>query len=75
VWDVIAPSSDMRPGALAGGYGGVTASATVGVGVGAHVLIGGFDRSISLQPVSVEGNSGLDVAAGIGAMNLKHARG
>jgi hypothetical protein len=75
VWDVIAPASDLRPGALEGGYGGVTAGATVGVGVAAHVLIGGFDKSITLQPVSVEGNTGLDVAAGIGAMNLKHAQG
>ena len=75
VWDVIAPASDLRPGALEGGYGGVTAGATVGVGVAAHVLIGGFDKSITLQPVSVEGNTGLDIAAGIGGMNLKFARG
>jgi hypothetical protein len=75
VWDVIAPASDLRPGVLEGGYGGVTAGATVGVGVAAHVLIGGFDKSITLQPVSVEGNTGLDIAAGIGGMNLKFARG
>src|SRR5690348_14377319 len=41
IWDVIAPSSNMKPGALEGGYGGVTAGATVGVGVGANVLLGG----------------------------------
>ncbi|HYM18472.1 MAG TPA: DUF992 domain-containing protein [Micropepsaceae bacterium] len=75
IWDVIAPSSNMKPGALEGGYGGATASATVGVGVGANVLLGGFDRSIALQPVSIEGNTGLNVAAGIGAINLKHAQG
>ena len=71
VWDVVAPSSDIRSGALAGDYAGATAGATVGVGVGAHVLIGGLDKSIALQPVSVEGNTGLDVAAGIGAMTLR----
>lgn len=71
VWDVVAPSSDVRPGALAGDYAGATASATVGVGVGAHVLVGGLDKSIALQPVSVEGNTGLDVAAGIGALTLR----
>ena len=71
IWDVIAPSSDMKPGALEGGYGGVSASATVGVGVGANVLVGGFDKSIALQPISIEGNTGLNVAAGIGAVNLK----
>lgn len=71
VWDVIAPTSDMRPGALEGDYGGATASATIGVGVGANALIGGFDKSIALQPVSVEGNEGLNVSGGIGAVNLK----
>jgi hypothetical protein len=75
VWDVIAPTSDLRPGALEGGYGGVSAQATVGVGVGANVLLGGFDRSIALQPISIEGNTGLNVAAGIGAVTLKFDRG
>jgi len=73
VWDVVAPTSDTRPGALEGGYAGATASATVGAGVGANVLLGGFDKSIALQPVSVEGNTGLDISAGIGAMRLKSA--
>ena len=71
IWDVVAPSSDIRSGALQGEYAGATASATAGVGVGANVLIGGLDKSIALQPVSVEGNTGLDVAAGVGALTLK----
>jgi len=71
VWGVFAPSSDVRPGALEGDYAGATASATVGVGLGANVLIGGLDKSIALQPLSVEGNKGLNVAAGIGAISLK----
>jgi hypothetical protein len=65
----------MKPGALEGGYGGVSASATVGVGAGANVLLGGFDRSIALQPISIEGNTGLNVAAGIGALSLKFDKG
>src|SRR5262252_3674971 len=73
VWDVVAPSSDIRPGALQGDYAGATAAVTVGGGVGAHVLLGGFDKSIALQPVSVEGNTGLNVAAGVGEMNLRRA--
>jgi hypothetical protein len=73
MWDVVAPTSDVRPGALQGDYAGATASATVGVGVGAHALIGGLDKSIALQPLSVEGNSGLDVAAGLGEMSLRRA--
>lgn len=72
VWDVVAPTSSIRRGALQGSYAGATASATAGLGVGANVLVGGLDRSIALQPVSVEGNSGLNVAAGIGAINLRY---
>jgi propanediol dehydratase large subunit len=70
VWDVIAPTSSMKRGALAGAYAGATASATVGVGAGANVLVGGFNRSITLQPLSIEGNTGLNVAAGIGEITL-----
>lgn len=72
VWEVVAPTADMRKGALDGGYAGATASATLGVGAGANVLIGGLNKSIALQPVSFEGNRGLNVAAGIGAINLKY---
>jgi len=71
VWGVFAPTSDMRQGALQGDYGGASAQATVGLGVGANVLIGGLDKSIALQPISVEGSKGLNVAAGIGAISLK----
>ena len=71
VWGVFAPSSDLGPGALAGTYAGGSASATVGVGVGANALIGGFNKSIALQPLSLEGNKGLNVAAGIGSITLR----
>jgi hypothetical protein len=72
VWAVFAPSSDVRAGALQGDYAGATAGVTIGVGLGANVLIGGLDKSIALQPLSVEGNEGLNVAAGIGAISLKY---
>ena len=71
VWGVFAPSSDMKASAVQGDYGGATAGATVGVGVGANVLFGGLDKSIALQPISLEGNRGLNVAAGIGAISLR----
>jgi hypothetical protein len=73
VWLVFAPGQ-VSPGALAGDYGGATASATVGAGVGANVLLGGSNKQITLQPVSVEGSAGLNVAAGIAAVTLKPAR-
>ncbi len=74
VWGVFAPTTSLAPGALSGSYVGATGSATVGVGVGANVLVGGSHRTISLQPVSIEGNTGLNVAAGIGAINLRYVR-
>ena len=73
VWGVFAPTSDMRKGALDGDYVGASAQATVGVGLGANVLTGGFDKSIALQPLSVEGSTGLNVAAGIGSISLHNA--
>ena len=70
IWAVLAPTTNPGPGSLAGTYAGATASATVGVGVGANVLVGGSGNSVSLQPVSIEGNTGLNVAGGIAAMTL-----
>jgi hypothetical protein len=73
VWGVFAPTSDMRQGALAGDYVGGSAQVTAGLGVGANALVGGFDKSFALQPVSVEGSKGLNVAAGIGSISLHPA--
>ena len=70
VWTVLAPTTSPAPGSLNGSYGGATASATVGAGVGANVLVGGSGNSISLQPLSIEGTTGLNVAAGVAALTL-----
>jgi Protein of unknown function (DUF992) len=70
VWAVLAPTTNPAPGSLAGTFVGATGSATVGVGVGANVLVGGSANSISLQPLSIEGNTGLNVAGGIAEMTL-----
>ena len=61
-WAVFAPTLRVGPGALAGVYGGVSAGAAIGVGVGANGLVGG-SNSFALQPVSVEGQSGLNMVA------------
>jgi hypothetical protein len=73
VWTVVAPVAVMRPGALAGAYAGGTASATVGVGLGANALVGGSNNTIALQPLSIEGNTGLNVAAGVASITLSGA--
>ena len=69
-WAVFAPGSVKR-GALRGVYTGATAEATVIAGLGANVLIGGFRKGINLQPLSVQAQTGLNVAAGIGSLSLK----
>ena len=73
IWVVYAPTN-RRLGALAGHYGGASAEATVGVGVGANVLIGGSNRTVTLQPVSVQGQAGLNVATGVAELDLHPAR-
>jgi hypothetical protein len=70
VWAVLAPTGDLAPGALAGNYGGVTAGGAVGVGANANALVGGNNNTVSLQPVSVEGLTGLNVAAGVASISL-----
>jgi hypothetical protein len=75
IWAVLAPTTNPAPGSLAGTYAGATASATVGVGVGANVLVGGSGNSISLQPLSIEGNTGLNVAGGVAALTLTYQPG
>jgi hypothetical protein len=73
VWAVYAPTN-RKFGALAGHYGGASAEATVGAGIGANVLVGGSNRTVSLQPVSVQGQAGLNVAAGVAEIELRPAR-
>ena len=74
LWAVVAPTSDVKPGALEGTYGGVSASAAAGLGVGANALVGGFDKSIALQPLSVTGLKGANVAAGITKLRLENTK-
>ena len=74
-WAVLAPTNNPGPGSLAGTYIGATGSASVGVGVGANVLFGGFGNSISLQPLSIEGSRGVNVAGGIAEMTLNFQPG
>mgnify|MGYP000306642504 CR=1 FL=1 len=72
VWGVLGPSKQVAPGSLAGGYGGLSAEATVGVGLGANALVGGSNKQIILQPLSVQAQSGLNIAAGVSAIELTY---
>ena len=68
-WVVFAPGS-IEPGALDGTYVGATAEATAAIGAGANVLVGGFNRSFTLQPVSLSTQTGLNIAAGVAELVL-----
>ena len=72
-WLVFAPGKVGR-GALAGSYVGASAQATVIAGLGANVLVGGSSQSINLQPLSVQGQTGLNIAAGLASLNLTAVR-
>ena len=73
-WGVYAPTTRLGPGDLAGNYAGAQGSASVGVGLGGNVLVGGSDNSIALQPLSVQGQVGLNVAAGLESLELRPGR-
>jgi hypothetical protein len=72
-WAVFAPGQ-VGKGALQGDYAGATADAAFAVGVGANVLVGGSQNSIALQPVSIEGQAGVNVAAGLANFKLEYVR-
>ena len=73
-WAVSAPSTQLPRGALAGSYGGVGINASVGLGAGGNFLFGGPNNAYALQPMSVQGQTGLNVAAGIAGIELEPVR-
>jgi hypothetical protein len=73
-WAVNAPTGRLVRGELAGNYGGVGANASVGVGFGGNFLVGGPQNAYALQPISVQGQTGLNVAAGIAGVDLEPVR-
>ena len=73
-WAVFAPVNGYHHGALAGTYVGGSGSASLGVGVGANALVGGSHKSIALQPLSVEGNVGVNLALGVASLTLRSVR-
>jgi len=71
-WLVFAPSFRDKA-SISGTYTGVSADAALGLGVGAKVLVGGLNGTVSLQPVSVQVEEGLNIAAGISSLTLRQA--
>jgi len=71
-WSVVARTRRRGSGALAGHYVGVSAEASIGLGAGAKVLVGGSRRSTMLQPLSGLGKAGLNLAAGVAGLTLRY---
>jgi hypothetical protein len=73
VWNVL-QSTTRRRGVLAGSYAGASAEVTAGVGLGANLLVGGNERSVALQPLSIQGQVGINIAAGFAEISLQFVR-
>ena len=73
-WGVFAPVARLGPGDLAGTYAGAQGSASLGVGAGGNVLVGGSNNSIALQPLSLQGQIGVNIAAGLESLELRPGR-
>jgi hypothetical protein len=71
-WAVFAPTNQIGPGDLAGEYAGVAAAAAIGVGAGANALVGGSNNTFALQPVSFEGQAGVNIAVGVASLELRY---
>jgi len=71
IWTVLSSSQNYEPRSLAGNYAGATADASVGIGGGAKVLVGGSKNTISLQPLSVQGQTGVNLAVGVAQLKLR----
>ncbi len=70
VWGVLASSSELPSGALIGRFAGVAADASLGLGAGAQVLVGGTQKSLVLQPLSVKASVGVNLAVGVAGLRL-----
>jgi hypothetical protein len=73
-WAVLGSSSAAKPGSLTGRFVGASGDVSVGIGAGANILVGGTAQGISLQPLSVEGQVGVNLALGVAGLTLTPVR-
>ncbi len=71
VWAVAASADSLQPGSLSGNYAGVSANAAVGIGGGGKALVGGSNQAVTLQPISAQAQSGLNLAVGVAGLKLE----
>lgn len=70
-WAVFAPTSRLHHRALRGNYVGASGDASLGLGAGAKLLVGGSHRTISLQPLALQGQVGVNLALGVAGLRLR----
>ena len=73
IWAVFT-TTNLYSGILTGTYVGASAEMSIAAGLGANVLVGGSNRAVALQPLSVQGQVGLNIAAGVSQLELHHAQ-
>ncbi len=71
IWTVLGSTTELPGAALGGSFAGVSADVAAGIGVGANALLGGNDQSIALQPLSVSGGTGINIAVGVSGLTLR----
>jgi uncharacterized protein DUF992 len=72
-WGVFAPTAGLPQGALTGEYIGASGDVGFVVGGGANVLIGGSGRTVTLQPLSLQGSLAFNVVLGVSSLKLRPA--
>jgi hypothetical protein len=71
-WLVLTPLKNIyAPGALAGDYVGASAEVTAAVGAGANLLVGGSSQAFTLQPLSLQTQTGINIAIGVSQFQLR----
>ena len=70
-WAVHAPTQRIGRGDLAGNYGGVGGNVSFGLGGGGNLLWGGSQNSFALQPLSLQGQTGVNVTGGVVGLDLE----
>ena len=71
IWTVLGSTAQLSGSALGGTFAGVSADVATGIGVGANALLGGNENSIVLQPLSVSGGTGVNIAVGVSGLELR----
>jgi hypothetical protein len=70
-WVVYAPTTAVRHNALIGHYVGASGDVSLGVGAGGKLLVGGSHHTVSLQPLALSGQVGVNLALGVAGLTLR----